>query len=135
MNRKILVGLAALCALGGVAVAKRSSAGLVIGQNAVCLKNADGTGSCTGTFIGFRNSPGAGDYLGFEVKSQLVGTTVKPKLIFGASFAGVPYSCQASEAYLSTWTMALASRGNVTVIWDKEGNCNYVDLSNSSTTP
>ncbi|HEY2513646.1 MAG TPA: hypothetical protein VGI39_22410 [Polyangiaceae bacterium] len=135
MNRKILVGIAILCALAGVAVAKRSSAGLTLGQNAVCMKNADSSGNCTGTFTGFRNSPGAGDFIGFEVTSSLTGTTVKPKLVFGASFGGVTYSCHASEAYLSTWTMALASRGNVSVSWDKEQNCTFVDLSNSSATP
>jgi hypothetical protein len=135
MNRKVLVGIGALCILGGVAVAKRSNAGLTLGQNAVCTKNADGSGNCTGTFVGFRNSPGSGDFMGFEVTSILSGTTVKPKLVFGASYAGATYSCHASEAYLSTWTVAMASRGNVAVSWDKDQNCDYVDLSNSSATP
>lgn len=99
-------------------------------QTASCSANSDGSGSCAGTFLGFRNSSGASDYAQFQSNT----TPGFVPQIFYAVYAGRLYSCVPDANIQAIWPMVMAARGYFSVSWDASGTCHNLWLNNGSYT-
>jgi hypothetical protein len=103
-------------------------AGVQATDTANCVVHTDGSGFCSGTLAGFRNSSGGGDYAGFQVSTI--------NRFFQASFGGKYFMCVSSTDVpggmdQQGWVAASATR-SFFVQWDKAGNCIDVATYNYS---
>lgn len=99
-------------------------------ESAYCTTNSDGSGYCQGTFLGFRNAPGAYDYAQFQ-NNTTPGYVPK---IFYASYLGKLYACIPDGDIAAIWPMAMATRGYFNLVWDASGTCHNLWLNNGSYT-
>ena|SRR5262252_8959753 len=90
-----------------------------------CSKNADGSGGCFGTWRDFRNSAGTTNnfyFSQFEDGSKF----------FGATWAGVQYTCRPNAATAAGWALALTFTSYINIGWDASGTCNFLFQTNGS---
>jgi len=94
-----------------------------------CSKNADGSGSCSGTYVAARNGATASDQVSFGMDNT-------GRLYFGAVYAGVPYSCSknatAGSLDMETLTAATSARNYFYVTWTSAGVCSWAYVLNAS---
>jgi hypothetical protein len=123
--------LVAVVGIVTVLVSTRSEAGWEY-NFANCSKQSDGSGSCGGTFKGFRyNSDPLAD-AEFHMDSWPNGET---SYWFQAYLNSVPYSCQATTSdVFSLWPSAMSARGEFGVYWDASGRCSFLRITNVSWT-
>ena len=118
MKQRTLMFAAAAAALIGGATA--ASGGYVSESYAYCQKRADGSGSCAGTFLGFRNlaDPQARASFYFNHAGQSV---------FQAHFNGQWHNCLL-PANANAHQLASSVKANhwFTVEWDASATCTYV---------
>jgi hypothetical protein len=129
--RRLLITLSVL---GFVALTPESSqAGYVAADSASCTKYSDGSGYCSGTMRGFRQSSGTYDQAIFYVTPTFVS--------FNASLAGTGYGCMFSTTSVGIMAFATAAtqtNGYFLVSWDSNGYCGtsyYYQGSSYSTNP
>jgi hypothetical protein len=118
MRLPIPVSLAATVALALVA-----SSASAASPYASCSKNADGSGQCSGNFVGFASTGNAAyfeDYDGYEA-------------IFWARFNGGYYACAAMNP-IPLWDQAASLGPTVmfNVDFDASGHCTFVSFQNTS---
>jgi hypothetical protein len=123
--------LGVVATLSAMLVSERSNAGFSYIGSPSCSKNADGSGSCTGSFISFRNSPGMYDYVDFSASAYPTGTYP----YFGANLNNVYYYCSVPAGMAVAWQTALTFRSSFTIQWDQNANCTYANFQNASQTP
>jgi hypothetical protein len=116
--------LAAVSWVSGVAHAGSSTPGFFR-----CTANADGSGSCSGTYNGARVSTDANDQVSFTMDNGGFG-------YFGAVYGGRSFSCTKSIVAGSldavAWNAAISSRNYFYVTWDSTGTCSWVYIGNMS---
>lgn len=122
-----LAGTAAVLALSFGAMESRAG---YTSQSASCSKNADGSGSCSGTFLGFRNSANSGDWVYFQYNSTPGYVTYA----FYANYAGVFYSCTPNSTLQAVWPMIQSNRGYFNISWDASATCTNIWINNGSYT-
>jgi hypothetical protein len=118
MVKKLVLGM--FC---GIAMLASTSAyaGYQDSGTAQCVSNADGSGSCEGTMLGFRNAPNSAfAYFSDDYDSLGVG------LGFYAFINNNPYACSvvpgsALEGMLRR--NAMIADGYFYITWDKKQNC------------
>ncbi|MBN1206256.1 MAG: hypothetical protein JXB05_15170 [Myxococcaceae bacterium] len=123
---KKMVPVLAVAVLGGASLAH---AGATY-QMAYCSKSPDGSGSCNGTFLGFRNDSGA------STQAYFYKNDGGFKSFYGA-FTNplgelVTAGCIPDAATGALWSKALAHEGYFSISWDSSGTCTYLYLANSS---
>lgn len=115
----------AVLGVGGVAVAGSTT------QSAYCIKNADGSGRCYGTMLGFLNSAHGSTYARFYKNTS--GTRSFYALYAPTSTdSAVGHSCTPDAEVSAIWDKAMQHRGYFSIQWDTAGTCNYLYLSNGS---
>jgi len=88
---------------------------------AYCYKNADGSGSCRGSVLGFRTNADPNAYV-YIVGWSTAGYS--PSASFSAYINGTSYSCFTSDALVAERVNALSSHTNLfAVSWDATGTC------------
>jgi hypothetical protein len=105
-------------------------AGLSNPNGATCTKNADGSGVCSGTIKGFRNTANSTDYVEFAYNSDPSFVT----RAFYASFNGQFMGCSptATSVVSSVWPMAMDNTDSFQITWDASGTCTNIFLAHSS---
>ncbi len=121
---KMLQGVAVLGIMGVTLAPQMADAGLKY-ESATCQKNADGSGSCSGNFLAFRNAVDAGTYV-------LFSSSASGSKAFWGSFNGVSFSCTADATTAPLWTDAQAAKGFFSITWTSGGICNSLMLNNGS---
>ena len=131
MKTRIVVA-AALAALS--VLPSRSEAGINQGTTRPwCYKEADGSGSCGGTFTGFRATADVNAYA--FVQSQINGLG-PVTATFSAELNGVQYSCTAQDAPVIDALFHLAATQHYFAIqWDAFGICRWVQSVGNSQNP
>lgn len=124
---KKMVPVLSVAVLGGASLAYAGSTS----ESAYCYKNTDGSGSCYGNFLGFRNHAGSGTYAYFYKNDG------GSKYFYGAytntSTSTTTYvSCTPDAATAALWTKALAHEGYFNIQWNTSGTCTYLSLYNGS---
>lgn len=128
--RSSLKQIAAVMALGAVSMGSSALAGFT-GQSALCATNADGSGYCAGSFLGFRNHPNPQVFASFtdshsgyrEFAAQYAPDAVTPAQRYG---------CMPSSALQSFWPEAMKHDGYFYISWDAQGTCNSLHLAHGS---
>jgi hypothetical protein len=128
MERMIGV-IAVACAATVGLVTSDVRAGLQQGGYENCYLNADSSGQCLGTFVGFRDSSNPNDYvyIGTDLSPSPTGT-------FNAKFQGVAYSCFVSNSspLWPYWHASVAATDWFSVHWDSTGHCTELYMSTAS---
>jgi hypothetical protein len=126
--KKIVTAMATMALL---AISSPAHAGQV-SDSASCSKNPDGSGSCYGSYAGFRNTSGPGDY------AEFVGGTngASNDITFYASLAGSFYSCDVNLSTTPTWLLSGQMTGHsyFAVNWNSSGQCTNLTVINGSWT-
>jgi hypothetical protein len=124
---KKLAPVLSLAVLGGAPLAYAGSTT----ESAYCYKNTDGSGSCYGTFLGFRNHAGSGTYAYFYKHSS--GSKSFSGAYTDTSTNTTSYfSCTPDAATGALWTKAVAAQGYFSISWNTSGTCTYLSLYNGS---
>ena len=119
--------------LGFVAAASLAPLAAYAGANVPggfsCSVQSDGSGYCTGTHQGARDSAGFYDQASFTMATDGFA-------YFGAVYSGTSYSCSkivtAGSLEALTWNAAISSRNYFYVTWDSAGTCEWVYIGNMS---
>jgi hypothetical protein len=99
---------------------------------ATCQKNADSSGSCTGTLYGFRHTSNGGDMAEFDSTALTNSTN---NWYFSATLSGVTYTCSvpsSSTALVAMGPSVLAWSGWFSLHWNSSGSCTMLTLENGS---
>jgi hypothetical protein len=133
MNRKVtFLSVLGLALIGTtLCVARTSKAGNVVTGPATCNVQSSQWGTCSGTFLGVRNSPDPTDYVQFTSASA----TASGGSTFSISVSGKVYSCYvAPETDMAAQVgrdEVLNARGYFSVSW-ANGYCSNITLINGS---
>jgi hypothetical protein len=129
--RTMSLVLAVGCALATLSVTRESDAGPVDAPYASCVTFSDGSGSCSGTFLGFRNSPNY-DWVSFGVVVDPNGSHPYFSANYDANGRYAGFYCAADPSMLGAWTVPIASRGHFSIDWDAHAKCTYAFFDNGS---
>ncbi len=97
-----------------------SFAGFIDENPPRCTKYADGSGTCEGTFIGFRNTANSKDNVFFQTDSRA-------SEVFFAELNSQYYICfinNASPDLQKIFDLNLTGHGRFWISWDANLNCN-----------
>lgn len=123
--RNLLVGGSLVMALGSTA----ALAGYVWNPPASCTFNVDGSGSCSGTLLTFRDSTTYSDYASFEQIGD-------GSYAFRVNFQGRRAECwkyaPAGSSAAHDWNAAISHRGRFSITWNASGTCGQLYLTNAS---
>jgi hypothetical protein len=121
---KMLQGMAVLGIMGVTLAPQMADAGLKY-ESGSCVKNADGSGSCSGNFLAFRNAADANTYVLFH-------SSASGAKMFWGSYNGVYFSCTADATAGALWSDAQAAKGYFSISWNSSGVCTSLSLNNGS---
>jgi hypothetical protein len=85
-------------------------------ESAYCSKYSDGSGTCSGSFAGFRNHSDPGAYIMFSRPSN-------SNRWFFAQFGSHSIACVPNASVTAVWPDAMTAGGYFWIDWDKYGNC------------
>jgi hypothetical protein len=117
-------------AMGVMGVASSASAGSTF-QYAYCAANADGSGYCSGNFLGFRNHAGSGTQVYFNHTDW---NTKSFRVDYQASSTAAvqTFMCTPSSAVAALWSSAMSHSGYFNIEWDAAGICTRLQLYHGS---
>jgi hypothetical protein len=115
--------IAVLFALVVLASVSPSHAGYQF-KSASCYRNSDGSGSCSGTLLGFRTL-GTPNYY-----AEFFASTWLPAAFIG--YTDTYYACTPNDAVKALWPMAMANQGEFYIAWDAHSTCTTLGLYNES---
>lgn len=121
--KRVMQALCAAAVVSAVAVPSVSNAGAQY-QYANCTNAANGSGSCQGTMLGFRNSSNSSDYAWFFFNGSYRS--------FSAHAGGVFGYCTPNASVATLWDLAMNARGNFSISWDSTGTCTYLAMWSGS---
>lgn len=124
---KKMVPVLSVAVLGGASLA---SAGTT-SESAYCYKNTDGSGSCYGTFLGFRNHAGSSTYAYFY-KNDSGSKSFSGAYTNTSTSVTTYFSCTPDAATGALWSKALAHNGYFSISWNSSGVCTSLYLNNGS---
>ena len=110
-------------------VASGASASTPI-ESASCSKNTDGSGSCTGSLLGFRNHSAASTYARFY--KHATGAKSFTAAYTPSSGTVTYYSCTPDAAVAAIWDRAMRHRAYFSISWNADGTCTSLYLSNNT---
>ncbi len=123
--KHVLPGLVAAVSLSPLV----ANAGALVSGGFLCARSQDGSGYCTGTHDGARNSHGSGDQVSFALDNTGFA-------YFGALYDGGTYGCTKTTTADSldalVWNAAASSRNYFYVTWNAAGTCEWVYIGNFS---
>ncbi|MCP3136662.1 hypothetical protein [Pyxidicoccus xibeiensis] len=118
---------AAVC-LATLMTAPSALAGYQI-ESANCYKNADGSGRCYGSLLGFRNHSGA------NTQALFTQTSASALYFTAALTSGTTteyFNCTADAATGAQWSKAMNHQGYFSIYWNVLGECYSLFLNNGS---
>lgn len=99
-----------------------------------CHKNADGSGSCSGSFQSVRNNAPSGDQILFRQMSSTYRNFYARWTTTGTSWTSAV--CAANDSLYPSvtamWPLAMNAKGYFYVAWDADGYCSYLEILNGS---
>ncbi|MCP3167253.1 hypothetical protein [Myxococcus qinghaiensis] len=98
-------------------------------ESANCYRNADGSGRCHGSLLGFRNHAGANTVASFTRVSN-GAPYFSANLTSGATTTY--YNCLADAATEAQWSKAMNHEGFFSIYWSASGECYSLFLINGS---
>lgn len=119
---------AAVCSLATLLASPAVLAGFQT-ESANCYKNADGSGRCHGSLLGFRNHAGANTQAYFSRASN-ASPFFYATLTTGATTTS--FSCTADAATGAQWSKAMNHEGFFSIYWSAAGDCYSLFLINGS---
>lgn len=123
--RNLLAGGSLVMVLGATA----ALAGYTWNPPASCTFYADGSGSCSGTLLTFRNSTTSSDYASFEQSGE---GTYSFRVNFQGRLAECWKSVSAGSLAANHWNAAMSHRGRFSITWNASGTCGQLYLMNAS---
>ncbi|MFP2906457.1 hypothetical protein ACLESD_15615 [Pyxidicoccus sp. 3LFB2] len=99
---------------------------------ALCVKNADGSGYCYGTYRGFRNHWSPKTYVEFLFMSN------SPPAFYvnyqqTSTSPVIDVTCTARTAAMQAmWPLLISNEQYFSVVWNSTGECTYATVSRSS---
>jgi hypothetical protein len=124
---KTLAPVVSLAALGMSSLALAGSTS----QSNYCYQYADGSGYCSGNFLGWRNSSTAGEYAYFYENDSGSRSFYARYQVSGATSLST-YSCIPDASVAAMWGEALSHKGQFSVYWNASGSCYSLYLYNGS---
>lgn len=98
-------------------------------ESANCYKNADGSGRCHGSLLGFRNHAGANTHASFNRVSNSA-PYFSAALTSGATTTY--FNCTADTGTAAQWSKAMNHGGFFSIYWSAAGECYSLFLINGS---
>ncbi|GEN12381.1 hypothetical protein SAMN05443572_10363 [Myxococcus fulvus] len=127
MHRLLKRGASACC-VATLLAAPAVLAGFTT-ESAHCYKNADGSGRCQGSLLGFRNHAGANTQALFS-RSSNAAPYFYAALTTGATTEY--FSCTADAMTGAHWSKAMNHEGFFSIYWSAQGDCYSLFLINGS---
>jgi hypothetical protein len=119
-------GVVIAAVLGGALSASVAEAGYKT-EYGHCYKNADNSGYCFGTMLGYRNAAGDGWMSFYKVTASNY-----TYYAMSARVNGQYYSCTPNTQLTGMWHDFMTAHGRVEVEWNASGQCTYGIVDNSS---
>jgi hypothetical protein len=119
-------GVVIAAVLGGALSASVAEAGYKT-EYASCYKNADNSGGCYGTLLGFRNAAGTSWASFYRVTAETYSY-----YSFSGSLNNQYYSCTPNAQLAAMWHDFMTARGRIQIEWNASGQCTYGIVDNSS---
>jgi hypothetical protein len=128
--KRLMKTLAPVVSLAVVGMAPLALAGST-SDSIFCFKATDGSGFCSGNFLGWRNSATSTEYVYFSENDS--GTrSFYARYVVAGSTSPTTFTCTPDTSVTAMWREALAHKGYFSVSWDELGNCFNLVLSNGS---
>ena len=128
--KKMMMKLAPVLSLAVLGASSVALAGSQL-ETTYCYANTDGSGTCYGNLLGFRNDSNAGTYARFyeyASGSKYFNAAFKVAGATGVSY----YSCSPNATVAAAWDEVQSLNAYFFISWDANGTCDYLAITNGS---